>query len=299
MTHLKIHSFTGTSDHDFSGLISDELIKFDGTNIVSAGPILPNTTVSNGLTKTGNNITLGGSLTGNTSINALAHNFYMSGNSGSFSQIKLESFHPTVSNKSSFITVGSTTSTLESYSGNTSNFHKISVGIGSSSMFYSPDGGFTAKGIIISELSNQFIIQDSIDEVGINYLDNYHTNYTNRTLVDKEYVDLKIPLPTISDKGLVVLTATTGNNFNTGIQISNTPYNLSNKSQYVGASVNGVLYQVGNGVTNKNCYFSSDGTSGGVRLFSAITQSDYFVWNGVISEFELDVNDRIDFYYNI
>jgi hypothetical protein len=109
----------------------------------------------------------------------------------------------------------------------------------------------------------------------------------------------EIPLPTISDKGLVVLTATTGNDSNTGIQISNTPYNLASKSQYVGVSINGLMYEVGNGATNRDCYFSLDGTGGGVRLFSAITQNDYFVWNGVISGFELDTNDRVDFYYNI
>lgn len=37
MSHLKNHSFTGTSDHDFTGLISGEILLFDGTNITSTG----------------------------------------------------------------------------------------------------------------------------------------------------------------------------------------------------------------------------------------------------------------------
>lgn len=39
MSHLRIHSFTGTTDHDFTGLVPGELLEFDGTNIVSAGPM--------------------------------------------------------------------------------------------------------------------------------------------------------------------------------------------------------------------------------------------------------------------
>jgi hypothetical protein len=37
--HKKIHSFTGTTDHDFTGLISGQLIQYDGSGIVSAGAI--------------------------------------------------------------------------------------------------------------------------------------------------------------------------------------------------------------------------------------------------------------------
>jgi len=37
MGHFRKHSFTATTDHDFSGMVSGQLIRFDGTNIVSAG----------------------------------------------------------------------------------------------------------------------------------------------------------------------------------------------------------------------------------------------------------------------
>jgi hypothetical protein len=43
--HLKLHSFTGTTDHDFTGLVANQILEFNGTNIASlntatAGAIL-------------------------------------------------------------------------------------------------------------------------------------------------------------------------------------------------------------------------------------------------------------------
>jgi len=35
---------------------------------------------------------------------------------------------------------------------------------------------------------NRFQIKDTVDNVGVNYASNYHANYVDRTLVDKEYV---------------------------------------------------------------------------------------------------------------
>jgi len=37
MPHLKRHSFTGDTDHDFTGLVSGQLIQYDGSSIVSSG----------------------------------------------------------------------------------------------------------------------------------------------------------------------------------------------------------------------------------------------------------------------
>lgn len=34
--HLQLHSFTGTTDHDFTGLVANQFLTFDGTNIVSS-----------------------------------------------------------------------------------------------------------------------------------------------------------------------------------------------------------------------------------------------------------------------
>ena len=53
--HLRQHSFTAFTDHDFTGLASGELLQFDGTNIVSAGS-LPSGTIVTG-TGTSNFVT--------------------------------------------------------------------------------------------------------------------------------------------------------------------------------------------------------------------------------------------------
>jgi hypothetical protein len=55
---------------------------------------------------------------------------------------------------------------------------------------------------------------------------------------------------------------------------------------------------VGDGVTTKDCYFSSNGTSGGVRTFSTVTTGDYLVWNTAIAGYNLDNTDIITILYN-
>ena len=35
--HLKLHSFTASTDHDFTGLVSGQILIFNGTDIVSTG----------------------------------------------------------------------------------------------------------------------------------------------------------------------------------------------------------------------------------------------------------------------
>jgi hypothetical protein len=95
------------------------------------------------------------------------------------------------------------------------------------------------------------------------------------------------------DKLGVVTATTVGNDFNTGIQISQTPQG------YVDVKVNGLSVDVGDGVTTLDSYFSSNGLSGGVRYFSSITSNDFFVWNGVIADYDLDSTDTVSFHYII
>jgi hypothetical protein len=37
--HLKLHSFTGTSDHDFTGLVSGQIISYNGVNVISSDSV--------------------------------------------------------------------------------------------------------------------------------------------------------------------------------------------------------------------------------------------------------------------
>ena len=119
--------------------------------------------------------------------------------------------------------------------------------------------------------------------------------FTNNTGGTFNVTGITISTPTILNKSEVVTATTINNDFNTGIIISGTPI----ANSYVGVSINGLNVEVGDGVTIKDCYFSSNGTSGGVRNFSAITSGDYFMWNTTISDYDLDSTDIIAFYYNI
>jgi len=105
--------------------------------------------------------------------------------------------------------------------------------------------------------------------------------------------------PTILNKGMVILSGNTaGNNANTGLHITATPSNGS----YVGVSVNGVWYVVGDGTPDKDCSFvtSANGCGSGVyETFATIAATNLFCWNGTNAGFNLITTDRVDFYYNV
>ena len=100
-------------------------------------------------------------------------------------------------------------------------------------------------------------------------------------------------VPTADDKNLNP-NATSGNNEATGITITASPFNEG----YVTVILNGLSVQVGNGIRNRDCYFSSNG---GVtaKSFSNLNAGDELFWNGVNSGLDLDVNDIIDLDYDI
>ena len=137
---------------------------------------------------------------------------------------------------------------------------------------------------------------DRVAKTGDTMTGNLFTPYLSTTTISATtYYGLPKSTPYIYNKSEVVTATTVGDNFNTGIVISATP--ISNS--YVQVTINGVGAEVGNGVTTKDCYFSSNGTSGGVRYFSAITANDYFVWNTNIAGYNLDNADKVSFLYNI
>ena len=120
-------------------------------------------------------------------------------------------------------------------------------------------------------------------------------NLIATTVSATTYYNLPKSIPYSNNKSNFTSATTVGDNFNTGVRVSGSPINNS----YVGVTINGLNVEVGNGVTTKDCYFSSNGTSGGVRNFSGITTGDYFMWNTTISGYDLDSTDKISFYYNI
>jgi hypothetical protein len=67
---------------------------------------------------------------------------------------------------------------------------------------------------------------------------------------------------------------------------------------HVAVLVNGHSVTVGDGVKTEECYFSGDG---GVtaRPISDIQASDELFWNGSIALYELEIDDKVDFVYNV
>jgi len=92
------------------------------------------------------------------------------------------------------------------------------------------------------------------------------------------------------------LTGTTGNFAPTYITLLEQPIDA-----YVGVSVNGVWYCVGdksNDPDTVDCYFSTDG-GGTPQGFDELTTSSMLYWNGDGVGFDVDSGDSISIYYNI
>ena len=95
------------------------------------------------------------------------------------------------------------------------------------------------------------------------------------------------------DAGLAPL-ATSGDYATTGIAITYTP-----NGGRVSVNINGIEYEVGDGVRTKDCYFAVAGGGGAAaRAFSAIIATDVLYWNGVIAGFNLETDDIVDLDYH-
>ncbi len=101
-------------------------------------------------------------------------------------------------------------------------------------------------------------------------------------------------VPQKADKDLSPLSSS-GDESATAITISVTP---TGSSPYVGVSVNGVGYSVGDGTKTEYAYFSNDGGTT-ARLFGAIVSGDELFWNGAVAGFEiLNSRDKINLDYD-
>jgi len=79
--------------------------------------------------------------------------------------------------------------------------------------------------------------------------------------------------------------------FDTGITITNTP------DRMVAVFVNGVKYVLGDGDATKDCYFSSDGTVGGLRAVADIAANDHLMWNPTKAGFDILTTDTVELLY--
>ena len=134
-------------------------------------------TASNGLTKTGNDIRLGGALTQNTTVGSDTDNSYLI-------------FRNYQNNIAFFSHKDSTNYSYLSIHSGVADFPHIA--------FRTYNNG--DKYEILADSSLGGIITDDINHRGLQYYEDYSANYTDRTLVDKEYVDNQIsPFDTTSN----------------------------------------------------------------------------------------------------
>lgn len=110
-------------------------------------------------------------------------------------------------------------------------------------------------------------------------------------------VDTQILTP--DDKFLTALNTTADGDPASLSGITNTPVD----GCYVEVKVNGVEYEVGNGVTTKTCYFASPASPTVPKGFSTshpngqVSAGDLLYWNGSIIGFELKAGSRISLTY--
>jgi hypothetical protein len=113
--------------------------------------------------------------------------FYVSGNSSSFQQMSLSTQF--VTGQPAYVYVGRGVSQLGSESGLTINgeFRSEASSVRMRRLVSGVD-----QRIEFTPTGNQMSVQDNINLKGLEYFADYSSNYTNRSLVDKEYVDNQV-----------------------------------------------------------------------------------------------------------
>ena len=157
----------------------------------------------NGLTRTGGNIGLGGTLTGNTTINGGGKNLNIGTGGSSIKQMNF------VATGSSDIQFGSDAYIHDSdglssvYISNTSGIELNRSGFGLNKVYINDSYGFRAQvnnvnnSLALVNTTTQFNIAYSASTIGsgvsnyrgLEYLGDYSTHYSSRSLVDKAYAD--------------------------------------------------------------------------------------------------------------
>jgi len=145
------------------------------------------------------------------------------------------------------------------------------------------------------------------------HIDNYTLNSVDVTLsIDNDNVKVVIiasgamPVPakqilSPNDKFLTSNATALDGDLASNDTITDTPVNGS----YVAVFVNGVEYEVGDGVFTKACYFASPGLPHDAKGFSSthpngqIESGDLLFWNGSVTGFNLTAGARISLMYMI
>lgn len=220
---LRFKSFVGIDGVNVTGDSDNIFIGFSGASALTV-------TVNNGLTKIGNNVRLGGMLTGDTAIEfSGASYFRVTGYDGTLDDVqgdiyvfsdsaKLQSYNNTLGTTNDiWVRTGATT--IDYNNGGLSSFLYIGKDVDNAPVYpASSIQLLTTSGISLNHFSmgvstgitiasgsevfgdythinlNNFdqrieVKSNTTGFTGVEYYSDYSANYTNRSLVDKEYVD--------------------------------------------------------------------------------------------------------------
>lgn len=164
-----------------------------------------------------------------------------------------------------------------------------------------------------TDISVTFIDLDNNSQIE-GHVDNYNTNTVDVTLSQtNDNVKVVIfaaggtggsgiyGIITPDDKFMTSLSTSLDGDLASNTTITHTPID----GCYVAVFVNGVEYEVGNGVFTKSCYFASAGLPHIAKAFDSshpngqIYAGDFLYWNGSIAGFNLIAGSRISLMYMI
>ncbi len=141
-------------------------------------------TFNNGLDENSGTVGIGGSLNGNTELNV--------GNSSiTFADTNNYKAYGIIDGGAGYVTLGSISDTKRAF---------LSLGGDDSSVF---EYATNRNGGIYSRLTfddTSMSVADNINNIGLQYIDDYSTNFTSRSLVDKAYVD-SVSFPALKQSG--------------------------------------------------------------------------------------------------
>ena len=168
---------------------------------------------------------------------------------------------------------------------------------------------------ITHSLQTVNVVVDFIDSVTNERVNAHVDNYTPNTLdvtLSSSNPSVKIvivaaggaiasliPHMSVNDKFLVSETTTIDGDIATLSTLSETPVN----GCYIEVKINGVEYEVGDGVSTKSCYFADPATPTLARGFIStdpngqVQAGDSLYWNGSVAGFELVSGQRVSLNY--
>ena len=292
-------------------------------------------TVSNGLTDVNNHITLGGTLTQDTTIDTASNSFVVTSDATTnrvdyfFVTNSANTNAPSAYIDASYAVAASPLTSVSMLAYNNlfgSGFYAsaddtgvVTVDNNYASMYYSNGGLYNevvtdAHGFYLQTNSNNIIAADNAGHLNVtattftltNSLSSSTSGYDIVVRDQSSGILNKISssvltgsVPTLADKNLTPSAGTNGTSGYgnaTGLTITYPP----SAHGYVEVTVNGIMAVLGTGLGIGECYFAVPGSGGTIgRATNAIQAGDQFFWNEVNAGYYLDANDSVSFLYSV